>query len=76
MTIRQVISIFSETITTLQLCQCVRDIEDWSNHPAIDRVIMHLVYFNGVPPNAAKSFGGGIRLNDILDAELEKQEAA
>lgn len=72
MEISTVMSIFGRTINNLQLCQCVRDREGYAapriDRLALERVIIHCIYSDAVPASANKSYGDGIKLNDLLPA--------
>lgn len=79
MNIRHIICIFGSTINSLQLCQCVRDIDCESGSPyinkALERVIMHTICGGRVPSDSLLESYGPYSLNEILDT-AQMSEAA
>lgn len=72
MKLDQVLAIFCRTIDSLQLCQCVRDIECSGNFEfaPLERVILHTICGLAKPSDALnKSYGDGVCLNDMFDAQ-------
>ena len=80
MNIRRIMSIFGSTINSLQLCQCVREIECGIGSPytnkALERVIMHTISGGRIPSDALLQSYGPLSLNEILDAEQQISEVA
>lgn len=75
MNIHQIVSIFGRTIDSLQLCQCVRDIEcsGYFSHKPLERVILHAICGGRVPGESLNHSYGDVRLNDLLDASLARE---
>jgi hypothetical protein len=80
MQIPRIMSIFGSTINSLQICQCVREIEcglgSAYTNKALERVIMHTISGGRVPSATLLRSYGPLSLNEILDAEQQISEVA
>jgi len=79
MNIRRIMSIFGSTINSLQLCQCVREVErgigsSYTNR-ALERVIMHTICGERGPSEILLQSYGPLSLNEILDASQVERAA-
>lgn len=76
MNISAVMSIFGRHINGLQLCQCVRRLEDSGTRlerMALERVLLRCI---GATEGGTieRAYGDGIRLNDLLPDEVANDE--